>query len=245
MRDARCLFISDLHLDQTSARCMAGLVQVLARSTDYDELFILGDLVEMWVGDDDDSPFARDLVASIAAATQHTNIYLMHGNRDFLLADRFAAATGTVLLEDPALIERNGMRMLLSHGDAYCTRDAAYQQMRTLFRAKAWQQDILSKSLEERRALGRALRAQSHAANSNKAENIMDVTPTAIEAAIEHASADAMIHGHTHRPGIHNHRIGGRTVSRYVLGDWLRCGWAVRWTPSDLDLLRFALPNVR
>jgi UDP-2,3-diacylglucosamine hydrolase len=243
MSSARCLFISDLHLDQRTLRLNLGLERFLrAEAAAYDEIYILGDLVEVWVGDDDDSPFATFLRTILGNAARHCDLYLMHGNRDFLFGPRFAVETGSRLMHDPAVIDCNGLRVLLSHGDAYCTRDTVYQQMRAMLRSAEWQADILSRGLEERHALARALRAQSATANANKPENIMDVTPSAIEAAIEQHRVDLMVHGHTHRPGIHVHDVANRRIRRFVLGDWARCGWALRADAGEFRLVRFNLP---
>jgi UDP-2,3-diacylglucosamine hydrolase len=204
-----------------------------------DEVYILGDLVEVWVGDDDDAPLADRLRMLLREASRHCDVYVMHGNRDFLLGSRFASATGCRLIDDPTLLACRGHRILLAHGDAYCTDDAPYQQMRTLFRSPTWQAGVLARALEDRRAMARALRQQSLEANANKAENIMDVTPSEIDAAVSQHDADVVVHGHTHRPAIHDHVVAGRRVRRYVLGDWSRCGWALRLDASGFNLLRF------
>ena len=234
------LFISDLHIDATRPRVLTGLQRVLATvRDDIDAVYILGDLVEVWVGDDDDDPTAAAIRDTLGRAAKHLAVHVMHGNRDFLFGSRFAAETGVTLLGDPAVIEVDGERMLIAHGDAYCTRDLAYQRAREQLRSKAWQAGVLAMSLTDRRALAAGLRARSIAANENKAANIMDVTPQAIEAAMDEADVKLMVHGHTHRPGIHPLARGRR---RIVLGDWDRCGWKLTYASGDAELSCFALP---
>ena len=236
------LFISDLHIDETRPRILAGLRELLETAAErVDACYILGDLVEVWVGDDDDGPTAVAIRDTLARAAQRMDVHVMHGNRDFLFGDRFAEETGATLIEDPAVIEVDGHRTLIAHGDAYCTRDTAYQEARKQLRSKGWQAGVLAMGLPERRALAAGLRAQSIAANANKAANIMDVTPSAIDAALDAAGTDLMIHGHTHRPGIHR-LDGGRR--RIVLGDWNdRCGWRLDLADGEPELGCFALPR--
>lgn len=235
------LFISDLHIDATRPHVLTGLQRVLATlSDDVDAVYILGDLVEVWVGDDDDGPTAVAIRETLGRAAKRRAVYVMHGNRDFLFGAKFAADTGVTLLEDPAVIEVDGERVLIAHGDAYCTRDIAYQKAREQLRSAAWQAGVLAMSLTDRRALAAGLRARSIAANENKAANIMDVTPRAIEQAMDAADVQLLVHGHTHRPGIHSLTRGRR---RIVLGDWDRCGWKLTYVSGDANLSCFALPG--
>jgi UDP-2,3-diacylglucosamine hydrolase len=229
------LFISDLHLeDVQSLRFQRFRELMLWESKAVDEIYILGDLVEMWIGDDDDTEIATALTDTLKQARQHSSIFVMHGNRDFLFGNQFADQTGTELIADPHLTNDG---LCLSHGDAYCTDDTAYQQMRSMFRSEAWQTDILSKTLAERTALGQMLRAQSKSENSNKSANIMDVNFDAARGLFDETGATTMIHGHTHRPGIHR----CDETTRYVLGAWERCGWALRQDNSRLALECFSL----
>ena len=235
------LFISDLHIDGTRPHVLAGLQRLLATlSDDIDALYVLGDLVEVWVGDDDDDDAAVAVRETLRRAAERRAVHVMHGNRDFLFGARFAAETGVTLLEDPAVIDVDGERVLIAHGDAYCTRDVAYQEAREQLRSETWQAAVLAMGLTERRALAAGLRARSIAANENKAANIMDVTPSAVVAAMDASHVKLMVHGHTHRPGIHALGDGRR---RIVLGDWHRCGWALTLASGDADLSCFALPQ--
>jgi len=236
----RRLFVSDVHLqpepapeEQAHWAAFAGLLR--QQRDRVDEIYILGDLCEMWIGDDDDSALALALSALLQELTATTPVFFLPGNRDFLLGDAFAEQTGITLLTDPVQLPDG---TILTHGDALCTDDEPYQQMRTLLRSAAWQADILGKSLAERRAFGAALRARSKAENSNKAANIMDVNIPAIAELYSQllSSADRiqwLIHGHTHRPGVHPlSSADGATAGarRVVLGAWERCGW---WALQD------------
>ena len=236
------LFISDLHIDETHPQVLAGLQRLIETdAATVDALYILGDLAEVWVGDDDDSANANAIRETLAAAAQRCAVFVMRGNRDFLLGNRFAAETGATLLTDPSIIDVDGQRVLIAHGDAYCTGDHEYQRVRTMFRSTEWQAGVLATSLAERRGLAATLRAKSIEANENKAANIMDVTQAEVEAAMRKADADLLIHGHTHRPAIHGLGQGRR---RIVLGDWQRCGWKLRLEKGDPALTCFALPPI-
>lgn len=215
-----------------------GLRRVLANDAGVDAMYVLGDLAEVWVGDDDDGATANALREALAEAAARHAVFVMRGNRDFLLGDRFATDTGVALLADPSVIEVDGQRVLLAHGDAYCTRDAAYQRARAQLRSPQWQAQVLAKPLRERRALAARLRAESAAAGANKAAHIMDVTPAAVQAALAAADAPLLVHGHTHRPGIHE--LGGER-RRIVLGDWRRCGWQLTLRRGDAALTCFPL----
>lgn len=233
------LFISDLHIDETRPAVLAGLRRLVdAEAPSVDAIYILGDLVEVWVGDDDDGPVAESIREALATAAQRCEVYVMHGNRDFLIGAAFALDTGATLLEDPSVVEVDNDRVLLAHGDAYCTGDVDYQRLRALFRSSTWQSEVLSSTIEQRRALAASLRAKSMAANENKAANIMDATPSSIRRAMDDAAVSLMVHGHTHRPGIHD-LGGGRR--RIVLGDWDRCGWRLRLDRGDAELVCFPL----
>ena len=229
------LFISDLHLDDPSAPGFVRFQECLLHESErVDEIYILGDLVEMWIGDDDDSHSADQLRQALKAVSRKIPVYLMHGNRDFLFADKFANETGVTLLNDPHLTSDG---VLLTHGDMLCTDDLDYQRMRTLLRSEAWQQDILSKSLAERKAFGQSLRAQSQANNANKPSNIMDVNEAATVALAQDYQPRFMLHGHTHRPGVHQHQ----GFTRYVTGAWERCGWLARQQHEQFQLECFSL----
>jgi len=234
----KCSFISDLHLDaDTPARNDAFAAFLAREARRCEELYILGDLTEVWVGDDDASAFAEALCEQLLDASKTCRVYLMHGNRDFLIGEPFAKRCGIQLLADPHVIERNGRRLLLCHGDSLCTDDVAYQRVRATLRSNQWRRDVLAKSIDERRRLAASMRAQSRASNANKPSQIMDVAPRAVARIVHDHSVDAIAHGHTHRPAIHR-SVDGPT--RYVLGDWDRCGWVLRFDGA-FTLQRFPL----
>lgn len=232
------LFVSDLHLEKPESPQFQAFSRLLDReSRRVDEIYLLGDMCEVWIGDDDDSPLARGLAEILAAASARALLYAMVGNRDFLFGQAFETNTGCRLLPDPFRLE-NGI--LLSHGDTFCTEDKDYQELRGVLRSQTWQRDILRRPLQERREMAAAMRAQSQATNANKPENIMDVSAAALSRTMAEHEATVLIHGHTHRPGVHIHPWG----RRYVLGAWTRCGWAIKEDrPGDLSLYCFPLAS--
>jgi UDP-2,3-diacylglucosamine hydrolase len=215
------LFVSDLHLAAERPRTTARFLRFLAEDVPaHRELVILGDLFEFWIGDDA-AASARPVVDALAACSARgQRLLLMHGNRDPLLGHAFAEATGGTLLADPIELEVAGTPTLLSHGDAWCTRDIAYQQFRATVRRPAFQREFLSKPLDERIAFARGLRMQSESEKSTKAADIMDVTPEAVAAALRAAGVRRIIHGHTHRPAAHVVALDGTLAERWVLPDW-------------------------
>ncbi len=218
------LFISDLHLCESRPVIIAAFVQFLENTAAHAEaLYILGDLFEYWAGDDAIAMGAHQ--ASIAAlkklSQQGVNIYLIHGNRDFLLGDSFAQHTGVKILPDPSLITYDNKPILLSHGDTLCTDDIAYQQFRSEVRTEAWQTTFLSQPLNERVAYIESIRAKSEQEKSIKSMTIMDVNRIAVEQLFKtHQFPPTLIHGHTHRPKQHQHVVEGHHCERWVLGDW-------------------------
>ena len=233
---ARTLLISDLHLAPERPLVTAALAEFLQREAHCDTLYILGDLFEVWVGDDDDAPLAQTVAEMLRSFTDTGSaLYLMQGNRDFLLGEGFCNAVGGELLQDPTVHTINGTPTLLMHGDSLCTDDVAYQAFREQARSAEWQGAILAQSLEERRKLARNLRNVSQEANSNKAEDIMDVAPEAVAQAFEAHGVSRLIHGHTHRPCIHR----GQGRARWVLGDWEAKGWYIELSDDKESLETF------
>ena len=215
------VFISDLHLTPQRPRTLERFLRFLQEDAPrHGELVILGDLFEFWIGDDA-AGSARPAIDALAAGTARgQRLLLMHGNRDPLLGHEFAAATGGTLLADPIVVMTAGMPTLLSHGDAWCTRDLGYLKFRAMARQPEFQRDFLSKTLDERIAFARGLRMQSESEKSTKAMDIMDVTPEAIVAALRDAGVRRVIHGHTHRPASHVVDLGPALAERWVLPDW-------------------------
>ncbi len=229
------LFASDLHLEDPDGRHFRAFERLLD-TTDADEIYLLGDLCEVWIGDDDDGPLARRFVAALAAAGRHADVHVMSGNRDFLFGERFAAEAGVRLLTDPVRLDDG---LLLTHGDAFCIDDEAYQATRLVLRSAAWQADVLARPLSERRALAAAMREESRRTNANKAANIMDVSRAEVARIMAEYDAHTLVHGHTHRPGVHREAWG----DRYVLGAWERCGWYLRQTGGRFALTCMPLPR--
>jgi len=233
------VFLSDLHLEDPDSPTFRTFAMLLEReSSQAESLFILGDLTEVWVGDDDDGPLARALRSVLAEASNRCSIYIMHGNRDFLLGESFAVETGVTLINDPLLLSDG---TLVAHGDAFCIDDAAYQALREQFRSPSWQREILDQTLEARRGLAMALRTESRKANANKAANIMDVAEQEVARVVAQQGARRLIHGHTHRPGLHTCSWG----IRYVLGAWETCGWLARQPQEGMEPQLECFPLIR
>lgn len=208
-----------MHLAEADSPAFRSFAHLLRHSA-ADEIYLLGDLCEVWVGDDDDGPLAAAFVGLLAEVSAAARVFVMPGNRDFLYGRAFESRTGATLLPDPHPLDAD---ILLAHGDAFCVDDVEYQQARQLLRSPEWQQEVLAKPLAERRAMARAMREQSRQTNANKAENIMDVAPAEVSRVMAAQRRSVLIHGHTHRPGVHPEPWG----RRYVLGAWERCGWAL------------------
>lgn len=237
----RSLFISDLHLDEERPAVSQAFFDFLqGRAAGADALYILGDFFESWLGDDDSSPLIDKVKTHLSTlSSQGCALYIMRGNRDFLMGKSFCSDVSAELLDDPCVIELQGQACLLMHGDSLCTGDTDYMQFRAMARSPEWQQQVLSKSLEERRALAKQLRAASNEANSNKAENIMDVTPAEVERVMAEHNCLRLIHGHTHRPARHQLSVNGEPAERIVLGDWHHQGWALESDKQSLSLKAF------
>jgi len=225
------LFISDLHLEPGRPEIGEQFLAFLAGpARQADALYILGDLFEAWIGDDDPNPYYAQMKAAIwAASDSGIPAYFMHGNRDFLIGEAFAAEAGVTLLSDPHPLLLHGVNILLSHGDALCTDDVEYQQVRAMTRDPDWQAMFMSKSIEERIAFARQAREQSLAHNASMNEEIADVNQGAVEEAIRESGADVLLHGHTHRPGVHPFHVNEQPVHRIVLGDWYEQGSMLEW----------------
>jgi UDP-2,3-diacylglucosamine hydrolase len=216
------LFISDLHLSATGADRLGlflGFLKTRARRASH--LYILGDLFDAWVGDDDQQAPIPDIKQALRELTDSgVELFLMHGNRDFLIGEQFCTETGAQLLRDPSLVDLFGTPTLLMHGDLLCTDDLAYQQFRKQIRSPETIRHFLSLPLEQRFELARQYRAQSGEANAAKADDIMDVNEQTVAEYLARYGAGRLIHGHTHRPGNHNHPLEERVVTRHVLPEW-------------------------
>jgi len=223
----RALFISDLHLTSERPAANEAFFEFLEREAPGAAgLYILGDLFEFWVGDDDLGDPLNAIVAGFLANTAKagTPVYLLHGNRDFLMADAFCRAAGATLLEDPTVVDLFGTRALLMHGDTLCTDDVAYQVWRKTCRSEGWQKPFLAEPLEARRARMLQLRAKSEADKRTKPPVIMDVNEEAVREELRRHGCTRMIHGHTHRPAHHVLDVDGRACERWVLHAWYTGG---------------------
>jgi len=231
-------FISDLHLDPVQpaiARQFLRFLKEEARRASH--LYILGDLFEVWLGDDDPDPAAREIVAALRALTDAgVPCSFMHGNRDFLVGERFARETGCRLLRDGTIVEMQGERVLLMHGDVLCTDDHSYQRLRRIVRNPLTQWIFRHMSLDRRRRLAQRLREGSRMHVGGAAPEIMDVNAQAVTAALRHAGVKTLVHGHTHRPAIHMLDLDGTAAKRIVLGDWHSQGSVLEWSESGVEL---------
>jgi UDP-2,3-diacylglucosamine hydrolase len=232
------LFISDLHLDPERPDITSQALAFLNDEARHAEaLYILGDLFEAWLGDDDPDPEKRRVVAALKRLAEGgLPCYFMHGNRDFLVGERFAADSGCTLLEDPTVIELYGSRVILMHGDTLCTDDHEYQALRQMVRNPAWQAAALSRPLAERQEMARQLREKSAASMAGKATEIMDVNQDAVLRTMQDHGVYTILHGHTHRPAIHRFEADGHEAVRIVLGDWYAQGSALTWDETGYVL---------
>jgi UDP-2,3-diacylglucosamine hydrolase len=223
---ARYLFVSDVHLDAEAPDAQRQFLDFLrTHCAGARALYILGDLFETWVGDDDTDADREPVLTALRDLTSSgVACFLLHGNRDFLLGEEFCRRTGCQLLPDPVIAELDGERVLLTHGDALCTDDHAYQELRSMVRAPAWQRRFLDLRLADRRLLANEARAGSRAHTARTIPKIMDVNAAAVSAAFKATRVDRIIHGHTHRPAVHDALADGRPVQRIVLGAWYEQG---------------------
>lgn len=226
MSQGRYLFVSDLHLDSTTPAAITTFLDFIEEEARRSSgLFILGDLFESWIGDDDEDPSRRRVCNALRGLTAAgVPCRVQHGNRDFLLGAGFVARTGCELLPDPFTLQAGPHRLVLSHGDILCTEDVAYQRFRRVVRNRVIQRLWLALPLAARRSLADSLRQRSHRQTRAKPAGIMDVTPGAVAAMLRASDADMLIHGHTHRPGEHALMVDGRPRIRIVLGDWYEQG---------------------
>jgi UDP-2,3-diacylglucosamine hydrolase len=232
------LFVSDLHLDPERPETTQLFLDFLGHGARPAEaLYILGDLFEAWIGDDDDTPMNREVIEGLRSCTASgTPVFVMHGNRDFLLGKEFARQSGCTLLDDPTRIDLYGTPTLLMHGDLLCTDDSEYMKFRDMVHDPDWQTDMLSRPLKERRQIAADMRKASRELNSGKPEAIMDVNSGVVIDIMTTRQVTRLIHGHTHRPAIHDHAIPGKDTQRIVLGDWYLRGSVLDCTPAGCEL---------
>jgi len=222
----KTLFISDLHLSQERPAITALFLRFLQeKASQAQALYILGDLFEAWLGDDMVLPEYQPAISAMKSlSTQGLPIYVMYGNRDFLMRETFEEMSGTTLIYEPHIIQLGGQATLLLHGDTLCSDDVAYQKFRSMVRNPQWQSELLDKTPAQRLALAREYRAMSQTEMAKKDDAIMDVNEQTVRATMRQNHVHHLIHGHTHRPGFHHFELDGQPAHRIVLGDWYERG---------------------
>ena len=232
------LFVSDLHLEAGRPEIGDQFLAFLAgEASRADALYILGDLFEVWVGDDDPNTHYAVIKQALRELVDNgVTTYFMHGNRDFMIGDVFARETGVRILSDPYPVDFYGDKVLLSHGDALCIDDVQYQNARRITRDPEWQAMMLAKPLAERLTIAKHLRAESIAHGATIDQSITDVNQDEVLRVVRDHGVDVLLHGHTHRPAVHAIDLGDRVAKRIVLGDWYEQGIVVRWDESGPEL---------
>lgn len=237
------LLISDLHLEQERPDISRAFLHFLkTRAVQAEALYILGDFFEAWIGDDAITPFQRSIAQALRQLSDSgTRIYLMHGNRDFLIGKAFCREAGCTLLKDPSLVELAGEKVLLMHGDSLCTQDIGYIKLRRLLRNPVSLFILRNLPLATRYRLARKLRSESRAQTSMKASEIVDVSADEVPRIMAAHGVHTLIHGHTHRPAVHALTLAGQPARRIVLGDWDKQGWALQVDSEGFQQAPFAL----
>ena len=237
------LLISDLHLEEERPDISRAFLHFLAhRAPQAEALYILGDFFEVWIGDDAMTPFQRGIAQALRRLSDSgTRVYLMHGNRDFLLGKTFCREAGCTLLSDPHEVRLAGEKILLMHGDSLCTLDVGYMKMRRWLRNPISLFILHNLPLSTRHKLARKLRSESRSQTRTKASDIVDVTPDEVQRVMSEHGVRTLIHGHTHRPATHDFQIAGQPARRIVLGDWDKQGWALQIDEDGFNQSAFAL----
>lgn len=240
------LLISDLHLEQERPDITRAFLHFLStRARQAEALYILGDFFEVWVGDDAITPFQRSIADALKQLSESgTAIFLMHGNRDFMIGKGFCREAGCTLLKDPSVVEMGGEPVLLMHGDSLCTRDENYMRLRRYLRNPLTLWVLRNLPLRTRHKLARKLRNESRAQTRMKASDIVDVTPDEVTRVMAQHSVKTLIHGHTHRPAVHKLQVNEAPARRIVLGDWDRQGWALQVDENGFNQAAFNLEAI-
>ena len=238
-------FIADLHLAQNRPDITACFLSFLKNDAPKAQtLYILGDLFEYWIGDDDKNPFVVEVASALnAVSLLGTKIYFIHGNRDFLLGRNYAKSCGMQLLPETDMIDLYGKPVLIMHGDTLCTRDIAYQAFRKKSRSWWWQAIVKNLPLFVRKKIAEDYRKKSASATALKSQEIMDVTETEVIAELELHKSQLLIHGHTHRPKVHDIQANNKASQRIVLGDWYEQGAWLKVTPNSIELLNHSFQD--
>ena len=237
-------FISDLHISESQPEIGEQFINFLShQALNYSALYILGDLFEYWLGDDDSNSYITNIKIALNEYTSsRIPTYYMHGNRDFLIGERFSAETGIRIIPDPTVIQINNEDILISHGDIFCSDDSSYQATRRLTRDPKWQNMILNKSIEDRKFFALEARLKSKNHMKDLADNITDVNQTEVDNTFKEFNLKTIIHGHTHRPAIHITKLNNIDLKRIVLGDWYDQGSILKWDESGPNLIKLNRP---
>ena len=233
-------FVSDLHLEPIENKRVKVFCQFLNNAVNkYEELYILGDFFEYWIGDDDTQSVNKLIMQKLKTASNNgLKIYFIHGNRDFLIGSEFESETGVKILADQHTFNIGEKKIMISHGDAFCVDDVEYQEMKREIRSDSWKKDFLTKSISERVDFANDLRTKSSERNSNKPENIMDVNDNYVLEVVRREKIDILIHGHTHRPAVH--KLENSSI-RAVLGSWEEEGWVADYIEGNIKLTSFPI----
>jgi UDP-2,3-diacylglucosamine hydrolase len=227
-------FISDLHLDHKREDIKKAFFKFLeSEASEFKNLYILGDLFEVWIGDDCGDKFTSEIISELKKfSLKDKNIFIMHGNRDFLLGEKFAEKCGAKLISDPLILDKEENKIMLSHGDIFCTDDLEYQNFKKQVRSEKWQKEFLSKDLKDREEIAKNLRKESAKKNLKKENYLMDVNKLEVEKIAKENKVEILIHGHVHRPKVHNEAFG----QRIVLGDWDKKCWFISLIGEKISL---------
>ena len=235
-------FISDLHLQDDRPKITEAFISFIeGTASKAERLYVLGDFFEAWIGDDDESDLTSLIKKTLVKLSKSTEIYAMHGNRDFLIGSRFAEEANLVLIDDPKKEEMFNQSVLLMHGDLLCTDDIDYQSFRETTRDPSWRKEFLTKPISERKKIAKELRTISKEATGRKKEDIMDVSQNEVFRIMEEFSVNLLIHGHTHRPSTHRISVNGIPAKRIVLGDWDNHGWFIWMDTNSCELKKFPI----
>ena len=235
-------FISDLHLERIESPITNIFTAFLDDLNQNDSLYILGDLFESWIGDDNVSELSQYISDRLLMLSERDiSVAIMHGNRDFLIGEDFCKASSIELINDPRIIEIDTKKVMLTHGDELCTDDSEYQAFRSVVRNPLWQKDFLNFPISKREKIAGEAKDASKDSKENKAMEIMDVNTDAVLKAFNDQNIEIMIHGHTHRPNIHKVSNEGKNLTRYVLGDWSKNSAIIlKWNEAEVELMDLA-----
>jgi len=235
-------FISDLHLERIESPITNIFTAFLDDLNQNDSLYILGDLFESWIGDDNVSELSQYISDRLLMLSERNiSVAIMHGNRDFLIGEDFCKASSIELINDPRIIEIDTKKVMLTHGDELCTDDKEYQAFRSVVRNPLWQKDFLNFPISKREKIAGEAKDASKDSKENKAMEIMDVNTDAVLKAFNDQNIEIMIHGHTHRPNIHKVSNEGKNLTRYVLGDWSKNSAIIlKWNEAEVELMDLA-----